>query len=264
MTQKDFLKSIANMLGIIFIPNNDSKNIEFVQFKKLYDNLPLAKDWSKKLAENEEQKISFRASTYAQKNNCLYTTDDTNLLSGLGNSFFNINDKNLDSSKDVITLPYAASEEVIRLKETVYHPDGYSVIQVKKLEGFQFKNNTKPRICYVDIITIDYFSFYKVTVNGSSSGDYGYPYFPLTYFNRVDEMSLNWARLLEENYKELTTQMLNEYKSVVAKFNLTINDVTDFDHMIPIYIEKYGAYFYVNTIKEFMKGKLTEVQLIRM
>ncbi len=58
--------------------------------------------------------------------------------------------------------------------------------------------------------------------------------------------------------------MLNEHKSVVAKFNLTINDVSDFDHMIPVYIEKYGAYFYVNIVKEFMKGKLTEVQLIRM
>jgi uncharacterized protein YqkB len=45
---------------------------------------------------------------------------------------------------------------------------------------------------------------------------------------------------------------------------LSAQDVEEFNQFIPIYIEKYGQYFFVNKIKNFVAGKTTKVELIRI
>jgi hypothetical protein len=66
-------------------------------------------------------------------------------------------------------------------------------------------------------------------------------------------------------YAVLENELTYDYMAIEdEEILLTPQDVQDFDPFIPVYLEKYGSYFYVNKIKNFVAGKLTKVELIRL
>jgi len=66
------------------------------------------------------------------------------------------------------------------------------------------------------------------------------------------------------SYSILQNKMLKNAKMTEDNFYLTPEDVEQFDPTIPVYINRYGAFFYVNKIQNFELGKLTTCQLIRL
>ncbi|MDR1226704.1 MAG: hypothetical protein LBK47_07390 [Prevotellaceae bacterium] len=58
--------------------------------------------------------------------------------------------------------------------------------------------------------------------------------------------------------------MLNKAKFIEETLLLTAEDVEGFNPFIPVYIDKYGCYFYVNKIKNFMDGQPAKIELIRL
>jgi hypothetical protein len=71
-------------------------------------------------------------------------------------------------------------------------------------------------------------------------------------------------QLVEAGYAILQERMLRHARVVEAAFLLTPEDVERFDPSVPVYVGKYGAYFYVNRIKNFEMGRLTACELIRL
>jgi len=49
-----------------------------------------------------------------------------------------------------------------------------------------------------------------------------------------------------------------------VEFNLNPIDINKFNPKIPIYLDYYGAYFYVNKINNYETGKLTKCDIIRI
>jgi hypothetical protein len=45
---------------------------------------------------------------------------------------------------------------------------------------------------------------------------------------------------------------------------LTAQDFIGFNPFIPVYIRKHQAYFYVNKIMNFVDGKVTKVELLKL
>ena len=64
-------------------------------------------------------------------------------------------------------------------------------------------------------------------------------------------------------YLQLTT-MLTGLKYNESYYYLTDKDIEDFDQYTPVYIQKFGHYFYVNKIVNYTNGVLTKCQLIKL
>lgn len=64
-------------------------------------------------------------------------------------------------------------------------------------------------------------------------------------------------------YSEIV-DMLSSAKIQEAYFNLTAEDIENRDPFVPVWVEKYGAYFFVNKIVNFQSGRLTKCELIKL
>ncbi len=71
-------------------------------------------------------------------------------------------------------------------------------------------------------------------------------------------------KYVDEYYKYLSDNMLKEYKIIECWVYLTPRDIENFNPMVPVWIDAFGGYFYVNKIKNFVSGKLTKCELVRL
>ena len=65
-------------------------------------------------------------------------------------------------------------------------------------------------------------------------------------------------------YDALTNGLLKDTRVVIEKLWLASSDLVNFDHSIPVYLDKYGCCFYVNKVSSYIPGRLTEVELVAM
>jgi hypothetical protein len=77
--------------------------------------------------------------------------------------------------------------------------------------------------------------------------------------------SVEAQAMIDKYYVGLKNNILGDVRIIEdAEFYLTPKDIHEYDPFIPVYIDYYGAYFYVNKIKNFVSGKLTKVDLVRI
>ena len=87
---------------------------------------------------------------------------------------------------------------------------------------------------------------------------------PIAWFYRPDKTNnLDFPSLIAKYYAEYS-EMLDHAKVFTAQFWLTERDISQLDMTKPIYLEQYGLYFFINTIKEWSADRLTTVELIRL
>ena len=123
ISQVDFLQALCDMFGVFPVINSRPKKdasgksiIEFVRIDALYNNRVLKyrngkafNDWSDRLiTAPEDIAVSFSKDGYFQKNNLLYTEDET--VNNNANGSFNIADNRLEKEGDLLELPFAASD----------------------------------------------------------------------------------------------------------------------------------------------------------
>jgi hypothetical protein len=256
MTQTDLIKAWAQMFGIIFQPEALTNTMQCVQFKEIPKSLPI--DWSRKLDIGKKVKILYRYDGYAQVNKMVYAAGERSEKSGVGDGSFLIDDQTLDASKDVISLPFQASDSTVVL-------DGITCAQVPEYTpnttgGYDYQT-IKPRIFAIKKVTKDL--LYKDGVNTDISDD-GANY-PVAYFNDPgQQFNLSFDNNLKDsNYTELINA-LDKCKIVRAYFYLTETDVQNLDFFRQVYVEYFGDMFYVNIVEEYQAGKSTLVELVRL
>jgi len=76
----------------------------------------------------------------------------------------------------------------------------------------------------------------------------------------VDSFYPELAAMLD-NFK-INEEFLSLKDEDVKRYNSIINGVPQM--FIPVYVQKYGAYFYVNKIVNYISGELTKCQLIKL
>jgi len=67
-----------------------------------------------------------------------------------------------------------------------------------------------------------------------------------------------------EQKKADVNHLLVNARVLEAEFNLTEWDIEQLDLFNPVYIQKYRAWFYISKISNFVAGKLTKVELIKI
>lgn len=265
ISMKDFIKSFMFRYGLIAETDNVKKNVTFRSFDDLQKNIPFAKDWSDKLDVSKPETINFNIGNYCQHNYLRYKEDD-NVKKQFGDGDIFINDQTLDLKKDLFTLPFAASESVIRLKDfklanvLMVDPTNTNTDGTVKME---FTLRPQPRILRVyrrGVVAPDAIKLHEGDVTVFTSLNNG---IAVGYFYIPGLSNLDFPSLIATRYKQLN-RTLTLTKRIGVSLRLTPTDIADFSHFIPVYIRKYGFNFYVNKINGYQEGDVTKVELIRL
>lgn len=244
----DYLKAMVEALGL-FVDYDASKHIMYLAIAdNIYKNKEKAINWSKKLHHGDKGATSYTALDYAQSNSINFE-DDKN--TGFKDSItFYVDNENLKGHKDLFKLKFEAGDNknvfgnwTINGK-TEEQNFLSAIVPLYKVEDNELKfiGSGKPRIVFVD-------NKVNLVVNGIS--------FPHVKNAMASE-------LISTFYDKLINGILKKSKVRDDEFNLTSQDIEDYNQFIPVYIDYYGAYFYVNKIHNFMKGEKTLCDLIQL
>lgn len=259
LTQLDFVKAVGIMFGKVIIGDSIDQTVKFESWNNIETEKAVALDWSTRLNTNVTPTVAPRLEGWARQNEFKYTPDAEGFVpEGYGDSEIMVSDQWLPDSRVVYQLPFSA---------TVTQGDGWPFV-LRSLTDYDpadktvhFDREGPPRILltrqnagtfYVALPTLGLPSFTAVS--------------PFTegYFFSIGATSLPWASDLLPDYYGFVDLYITKPKLVTAELLLTPSDIQAFDPFTPVYINKLAAYFFVNKINNWVKGKPCKVELIRL
>lgn len=220
----DFLKAIMSMMGWYAEPMEGDSGIRMLPYSTITDNKSKAVDWSDKLVNRriEPSDIEFRMSGMAQKNYFRYEKDDT--VTGDYDSYITVDDKTLDTWKDAVTLPFAATDTV----GVVPSIPLYSYNEKGEME---INSSLVPRILIQEGTTLKF-------------------------------DGLQWNKLIQANWGAYQ-DIIRRPKILTEQVRLNAIDLKLIDMTIPVYISQYGSFFAIIEIKT-KKDDICDVQLLKI
>ncbi len=270
ITQKEFIKAICAKWCLVSDVDDVGKTLLLNFMNDLDKNRARARDWSGKIDVQKKPTIAFRSGKYAQTNFFKYTEDDA-VTEGLGDGSFDIPDTTLDLTADIHTLPFAATDMKSYLaKLSVPFIKVWNETGASPPDPSGDPVSTKPRILlhhvyydpdgylkYVDEAGFLLHQPFQASMAWFIHTTDQIPAPPIKTNQGFDDTML-------DDYYWVLKKMLTKMKKVTAYFNLHDEDVQDFDHMVPVYIEKFQEHFFVNKISNYQPGKLTSVEMYRI
>lgn len=249
-TQLDIFKAFVNLFGMIVDVDNNSKKVYAYTTEKLYDNKASALDWSDKLDVRDNNK-SFHLTGYAQNNIIQFETNPVENITKSGS--FSVNDLTLEKNKTISIIGFESGSDIV-VNDIYNNPISCATLPAFQLNNdseFEFKG-CKPHIIVILEETID------VPIYEGSSG------IPIETYQYKQTKHVDIQNQIDTFYDSLIGGMLTNTFTVERKFNLSADDIESFNQFIPVYISKYGRFFYANKIKNFVKGKLTKCELVKL
>ena len=226
----DFIKSLCVLSGTYPLQDYSNNTIRFARYDTIKENRSNAVDWSSRLVSDDMPKeIKTTISDFVQNNWYKWKEDDSVKSDYNGN--LQIYNETLDAKKDVITLPFAATDGNNRIplytRETEVE-DGVTSVK------YEYKE-VKERIMQV----------FRASDN----------YAELRF-------GLNLQTILNEKYRFIRECL---YNAVVIKEKVQLSDVDllNYDETLPVYLAKYGAYFAVTDIKAGNTG-IADVTMLKL
>ena len=251
MSQTDFIKMVCNLFALIPETNARDRRIHFWSFNDLYDNVAYARDWSAYLSERDDE-VEFKFGDYARKNYLKFNESD-DVIKGNGDAIFTVNDATLKPRQDAVQLPVSYSDEVTILDDVTVSRIAMNKYDAEDAE-YQGEREIDPRIVYVTPVTGKTLTFTTEDPGGTS--------YQVTDPKKATSLEISFGSQLF-HYSGLS-RLLTKTNLRRAKFNLPVYEVAGLKHYIPIYLEQYKAYFYVNKVNNYVPGQLCTVELIRM
>lgn len=249
-SQLEIFKAFVNLFGMIVDVNNNTKKVYAYTTQKLYDNKASAINWSDKLDIRENNK-SFHLTDYAQNNIIQFETNPVENITKAGS--FQVNDLTLEKNKTILTIGFESGRDIV-VYDVYDNPISCATVPAFQLNNdseFEFKG-CKPHI--IEILG----DFIDVPIYEGSGGG------PVTTYQYNQTKHVDIQNQIETFYGSLIDGMLTNTFTIERLFNLSADDIESFNQFVPVYISKYGRYFYVNKIKNFVKGKLTNCELIKL
>lgn len=262
LEQAELFKSYLQMFALLPVTDYDNKTVTLLRFYDIITNLNNAVDWSDKVDLSEHPEITFVFEDYAQENTFKYIEEPGETKPTGTDGAINIDNNNLPATKDILTLPFAATNEVLRL----YY---LRLNQIGVFEDSEFKNEKKPRILYLDRkgpadIAPNSFVTY---VDSLGANQDAYDVFPFTYFIQPGKsLNLGFLDNLLPTYYKALEDVLDKCKRVVLQVRLNATDISQLDFTRPVFIQYFNSYFYISKITGYKPdGKdSTEVELVKL
>lgn len=246
MKVKDVLRDILNLRGIIIQTNSFTKEVKFNLFQDLVDNIPIAKDWSKKV-DRRSFNMTFKFGNYAQKNWLRFKESDQ-VKDQLGDYYFLIDNENFDKEKTVVQIGHAATEQTNKYL-------GYNIPSIDAIDQNVKWQKPTYRILQLEIQDTTFNIEFDDGIDSQDIADS----IPFARFVGFDE-------LVPEFYDALSG-ILDRTKGIKIPCKLNSIDIEELDHTIPIFLDipelNINGHFYLNKIENY-KGSLTPCELIRL
>ena len=226
----DFIKQICWLFGLFAIKSDTG--VSFISVNKIIDNRDKAVDWSKKLVPTgwAAKETSYTFGDFAQKNYFRYEENE-NAKSAEG--YMVVQNKTLDYEKDLVKLPYTAGGDNGDMRAVPYFKwsdDGTTV----ELED-----------CGDRIMQL------VISFDSQGKEDARLDFSDLKFQNRVSRFGLS-------SYQDLIKSPF----VIKDTFRLTEIDLKNLDYTIPVYIERYAAFFAIISIKS--QGDYSECELLKL
>lgn len=214
----DFIKTIMNMFGLFtYYDFNNENTISFISMDNVYGYKPKSIDCTDKIVTVNDSKmqLSFTYGEYARRNNFYYKEDDT--VTALTSGYITIDNQALPDKKDLVTLLFAASDNVTDENANTY-------ARIKLYEDDGSTNKVEYRLLVEGVYD----------TNNTDNNTYKTAYFP-------EEYSFAGNNGLLSKYYSAFQYMLR--RPVVVDCYLYFQDfeLTQFREVYPIYID--GVYY---------------------
>lgn len=226
----DFIKQICWLFGLFAIKSDTG--VSFISVNKIIDNRDKAVDWSKKLVPTgwTAKETSYTFGDFAQKNYFRYEENE-NAKSADG--YMVVQNNTLDHEKDLVKLPYTAGGDNGDMRAVPYFKwseDGTTI----ELED-----------CGDRIMQL------VISFDSQGKEDARLDFSDLKFQNRVSRFGLS-------SYQDLIKLPF----VIKDTFRLTEIDLKNIDYTIPVYIERYAAFFAIISIKS--QGDYSECELLKL
>jgi len=289
--QSDLLKYVAFIFGGIFQANNNSKTVTLSFFRSIIGNTTNASDWSDKIDSGGEVDFTELLSGYASKSIITYKedTNDEELQAyenetgeRFGQGQIDIANEHIEGLKTIYEAPFSPMININSFSNKIYIPQ----IRYKTAAG-ELEVTPSPKIGIlstnigVDLLTLDAYADLEITnVADSSSStvtDIPFLWFAKTTYTietdaLIDSLAFDQIAFpnvvgepLKDRFLGDYEEILNSVKYLKANFHLTEVDINVLDFTIPVYIERYKAYFYISKINNFQGSRrVTECELVKI
>ena len=241
-TQLDLFKAFVQTFGLTVHVENSNKTVYAHTMQKVYDLKNGAHDWSE-YQENVPAKRTFNIPGYGQVNRIPFTDNvDDDVTDAL---IFEVENTTLPPEVSLFTLAFQAGLDVT-LRAALRKIANVPVLVYDEERTKRSIKGGMPHLCE---IRPGAFNFELVR---DSVGVYW-------TVNHVDGQTL-----VNNFYARLFLDMLKRMLVVTGSFFINTEILEKFDPFIPVYLEEFGRYFYINKIKNFRAKNLTECELIRL
>lgn len=226
----DFIKQICWLFGLFAIKIDTG--VSFIPVNKIIDNRDKAVDWSKKLVPTgwTAKETSYTFGDFAQKNYFRYEENE-NAKSADG--YMVVQNKTLDYEKDLLKLPYTAGGDNGDMRAVPYFKwsDDGTIVELED--------------CGDRIMQL------VISFDSQGKEDARLDFSGLKFQNRVSRFGLSF-------YQDLIKSPF----VIKDTFRLTEIDLKNIDYTIPVYIERYAAFFAIISIKS--QGDYSECELLKL
>jgi hypothetical protein len=226
----DFIKQICWLFGLFAIKSDTG--VSFISVNKIIDNRDKAVDWSKKLVPTgwTAKETSYTFGDFAQKNYFRYEENE-NAKSADG--YMVVQNKTLDHEKDLVKLPYTAGGDNGDMRAVPYFKwsDDGTIVELED--------------CGDRIMQL------VISFDSQGKEDARLDFSDLKFQNRVSRFGLSF-------YQDLIKSPF----VIKDTFRLTEIDLKNLDYTIPVYIERYAAFFAIISIKS--QGDYSECELLKL
>ena len=243
--QTEFVRDILFRYGLMFEKERGKDNLIFKQIKDVFKDRDSSIDWSEKFAG--EGNVDFElSSNYGIRNYFRYT--DREGYSKNADSFFELDVETLEQQKTVATSVYTVNQAVNRFNNLVFPIFVYDDNDDITIEEVDPSIST-----IVKGITTSFLFNSDAGIGSSYNGD--------PPFLRFE--SLDMSSYIQDNYQELK-KIANRAKVKGLRFLLDPIDIYNLDFFKLIYVRQLSSYFYINRISNYIAGRPTKCQMVRI
>lgn len=256
-TVGDLLLTIANLEGTIIQVDETTKRVHTAKLDSLITNKAKALDWSDKLDLSEEPEIFYNLEGFAKKNFWEFQGDDkdTFLEPNYGRGQLNVDNDNLEAEKSIFVskfspVPVLPTLQSSRTMGKVFTGEKYT------FDGFNYILNQ-------DLKLTDFGPRIAILSPAEASLDIQIGANVINY--EVNASALSFERALNDNYR-LLRAVVNNTKVTEALYLLDLADIQRIDFTVPVYVDYFGDFFYIEQIKQFKVNKREScfVRLIKL
>lgn len=235
----DFLKCICILTSTFPSQRFIGGTLTFADIVSLWEAKAQAVNWTKKLipseACNHPRQTDFSVDDYCQHNIYKWKEDDT--VYQQHDADMEIDNKTLEYTQDVCTLPFAATDEnriPIYEWESAQSHFGSSGTTITRQVA------TKYKACKDRIVNL--------TKNNAGYAELAF--------------NIDLQDIFDNKLEKLRKTVANPHQ-ITERFNLSDLEILNFDETKPVYLAQYGAYFAVLEVKTTSSG-YCEVTMIEL